>query len=206
MQNQIQRETLSSKLTTIHWCIFIRDICETVIENNPQELGGIDENGDPICVVIDESKFFHRKYHRGQWREGHWVFGAIESGTNRCCLIEVPDRTAATLEPIIRRWILPGTHIISDGWAPYANIENIANGIYTHSIIVHERNFIHPDDPDVHTTIENRCMRAKKKLKRQHGTSVHLFASYMAEFMWRSRVGEKKFGEFILAVRHLYPL
>ncbi|GFR59939.1 hypothetical protein ElyMa_000066600 [Elysia marginata] len=48
-----------------------RYICETVIENNPQELGGIDENGDPICVEIDESKFFHRKYHRGQWREGH---------------------------------------------------------------------------------------------------------------------------------------
>jgi hypothetical protein len=24
-------------------------------------------------VEIDESKFFRRKYHRGQWRAGHWV-------------------------------------------------------------------------------------------------------------------------------------
>ncbi|GFS06898.1 hypothetical protein ElyMa_006557100 [Elysia marginata] len=138
--------------------------------------------------------------------KGTGFFGALKRGTNRCCLIEVLDRTAATLEPIIRRWILPGTHIISDGWAAYANIENIANVIYTHSIIIRERNFIHPDDPDVHTQLIDITWMRAKKLRRQHGASVHLFASYMAEFIWRSRVGESLFGEFILAVRHLYPL
>ena len=195
-----------SKPTVSHWCTFIRDLCETTIENNPQELGGFNENGDPIEVEIDESKFFHRKYHRGQWREGHWVFEAVERRTRRCFLVEVPDRTAATLEPIIRRWILPGTHIISDGWAAYANIENITNGIYTHSVIVHERNFVDPIEPGVHTQlIENTRMRAKQKLRRQHGTSVELFASYMAEFMWRCRVGDNKFAELILAIRQQYP-
>ena len=79
------------------------------------------------------------------------MFGAVERRTRRWFLVEVPDRTAATLEPIIRRWILPGTHIISDGWAAYANIENIANGIYTHSVIVHERNFVDPIEPGVHS-------------------------------------------------------
>ena len=119
LQFQIRRETHLSKPTVSHWCTFIRDLCETAIENNPQELGGFNENGEPIEVKIDESKFFHRKYHRGQWREGHWVFGAVEKRTRRCFLVEVPDRTAATLGSIIRRWILPGTHIISDGWAAY---------------------------------------------------------------------------------------
>ena len=130
-------------------CAFIRDLCETTIENNPQELGGFNENGETIEVEINESTFFHRKYHSGQWRERHWVFGAVERRTRRCFLVEVPDRTAANLEPIIRRWILPGTHIISDGWAAYANIENIANGIYTHSVIVQERNFVDPIEPGV---------------------------------------------------------
>ena len=53
--------------------------------------------------------------------------------------------------------------------------------------------------------IENTWMRAKQKLRRLHGTSVELFASYMAEFMWRCRVGDNKFAELILAIRQQYP-
>ena len=34
------------------WCTFLRDVCENVIENNPQELGGFDENNEPIEVEI----------------------------------------------------------------------------------------------------------------------------------------------------------
>ncbi|CAH1104427.1 unnamed protein product [Psylliodes chrysocephalus] len=41
--------------------------------------GGLNKDGTAKIVEIDESKYFHRKYHRGQWREGHWVFGGIES-------------------------------------------------------------------------------------------------------------------------------
>lgn len=38
---------------------------------NDVELGEFDVSGDPIVVEIDESKYFHRKYHRGLWTEGH---------------------------------------------------------------------------------------------------------------------------------------
>ena len=92
------------------------------------EIGGID-----VVVEIDETKFFHRKYHRGLWREGHWVFGGIERGSGRCFLVEVPDRTRETLEDKIKQYILPGSHIISDGWPSYARIENINGGIYQSS-------------------------------------------------------------------------
>jgi hypothetical protein len=56
-------------------------------------------------VEINESKFFHRKYHRGQWRAGHWVFGGIERYTKKCFLVEVPDRTAETLSNLIQRYV-----------------------------------------------------------------------------------------------------
>jgi hypothetical protein len=44
-------------------------------------------------VEINESKFFHRKYHRGQWSAGHWVFGEIERNTRKCFLVEVTEVT-----------------------------------------------------------------------------------------------------------------
>ena len=31
-----------------------------------------------VVVVIDESKYFHRKYHRDYYREGQRVFVAVE--------------------------------------------------------------------------------------------------------------------------------
>ena len=66
-------------------------------------------------------------------------------------LVEVPDRTAETLEAKIKEYILPGTHIMSDGWASYGNIDQIDNWIYTHEVVIHERNFVDPKDPMIHT-------------------------------------------------------
>ena len=63
----------------------------------------MDENGDSIIVEVDRSKYFHRKYHRGKWREGHLVFGAVEA-QQECCMVEVPDRSAAKLQHITQ-WI-----------------------------------------------------------------------------------------------------
>ena len=183
---------MEAGVTTDHavvdWCNFMRDECAVWLENNADEIGGLDDNGVPIIVEIDESKYFHRKYHRGQWRDGHWVFGGIERGSGKCFLIEVPDRRATTLEPLIRRCILPGTHIISDGWPAYAHIDQIGNGIYMHDVIIHQRNFVDPVDREIHTeNVENMWMRAKRKLRRQFGTSSDLFTSYLHEFVFRNK-------------------
>ena len=148
----------------------------------------MNEDGTSVVVEIDETKFFHRKYHRGQWRPGHWVFGGIERGSGKCFLVEVPDRRAVTLKETIVQYILPGTHIISDGWAAYAQIENINHGIYRHDVIVHHEHFVDPNDDAIHTqNVENLWMRVKRKLRRQFGTSETLFTSHLHEFVWRER-------------------
>ena len=155
-QKDIQWEVSVNKNTVVDWCSFLRKVCEQHLEAHPQEIGGMDDNGNPIVVEIDESKFFHRKYHRGQWTEGHWVFGAVERESGRCCLMEVPDRRRETLEPIIRQWILPGSRIVSDGWRSYNDLQNMDLDVYQHDVIVHEQNFVDPDDPEIHTqNIEN---------------------------------------------------
>lgn len=66
-------------------------------------LGGLNDDFTSKVVEIDESKFFHRKYHRGQWRQGHWVFGGVERESGRCFMEVVLNMTADTLTPLITR-------------------------------------------------------------------------------------------------------
>ena len=208
-QKQISREAnIPCRNTVVDWCNFCRDETENHLERNPQEIGGFDANGEQIVVEIDETKFFHGKYHRGQWREGHWVFGGIERGSAKCFLVEVPDRTAHTLQQKIQQYILPGTHIISDGSAAYADIPQIAGGIYSHEVVVHERHFVSPNDDTVHTqNIQNTWMRAKRKLRRQFGTSRQLFPTYIHEFVFRNSMRHKElFSEFLVCVGTSYPV
>lgn len=122
-------------------------------------IGGtyIDENGEiqPEEVEIDESLLSKAKYNVGRWPVQRWVFGGIERRTGACFMLEVPNRTRETLEQAIIENIRPGTRIYSDGWAGYNHIKDIGGGIYTHEVIIHQQNFVDPEDERIHTqTIE----------------------------------------------------
>jgi transposase-like protein len=206
-QQQMAREAGVLDLGAIvDWCNFMREDAEKWLDSHSTQIGGMDVNGDPIVVEIDETKYFHRKYHRGQWRDGHWVFGGVERESGKCFLVTVPNRNAATLQALILKHILPGSHIMSDGWAAYAGIPALGGGIYEHSVVVHQHNFVDPMDCDVHTqSVENMWMRAKRKLKRQFGTSRALFESYLHEFAYRNFfTGKDLFNAFIVTLSDNY--
>ena len=117
----------------------------------------------PVVVEVDESYFFHRKFHRGRRRNGSWVFGMVERGTGNCWLEIVPRRNAATLEPIMINHLLPGTVVMSDAWGGYVNVGTMNNGVYMHEVVVHAHNFVDPLRPDVHTqSIEGLWMQVKR--------------------------------------------
>ena len=81
-----------------------------------------------------------------------------------CCFIaEVPDadRQAATLESLLLQHILPGSHIISDGWRSYGNLSTLGGGTYTCEVILHEQHFVDPHNPEIHTQNTDMWMRAK---------------------------------------------
>lgn len=77
-----------------------------------------------------------------------WVFGGVERESGKYFLVEVPDRTAANLQPVVYpTWITHSIRRITS----YAHIDNIQHSIYTHSVVVHQQNFMDPYDPDTHT-------------------------------------------------------
>ena len=153
------------------------------------------------CCGDRRIKIFHRKYHRGQCREGH--LGLVPLSV----LVEVVTRDANTLLPLIEQHILPGTQIMFDGWGAFANVGNINGAIYSHDVIVDERHFVDLHDPSIHTQIvENMWMRVKRKLKRGFGTSRNLFPSYLSKFQWRSNFHDHVFEQFLIAITHLYQL
>jgi len=148
-----------SEHTQTDWGNFCRDVCEAYLFQNQHQLGGyriVNDQMVPAEVEIDESFFFKRKANRGRYRAGSWVFGGIERDTGKTFLVVVEQRDAATLENAIQEYILPGTRMISDGWAAYGAIDQINGGVYTHNVAIREENFVGPFDPTIHTqNIEN---------------------------------------------------
>ena len=69
-QLQIKHELGLAESTGADWDSFCRDVCEIIMFENSEKLGG-----ESKTVQIDESKFGKRKYHHV---EGQWVFGGIE--------------------------------------------------------------------------------------------------------------------------------
>jgi predicted RNA-binding Zn-ribbon protein involved in translation (DUF1610 family) len=66
-QNQIQAQLCLSSNTIVDWCMFCREVCEVVLVEESQQIGGEGKR-----VQIDESKVGKRKYHRGHLVEGQW--------------------------------------------------------------------------------------------------------------------------------------
>ena len=109
-QNIIVHETETNESTVVDWSNFCQEACQAWVERQQYwQIGDLDENDEPIMVEVDETKYYHRKYHTSLWHAGYWVFGAIERESGKCFLVGIHDRKANTMHAII----LPGSHVIS---------------------------------------------------------------------------------------------
>jgi len=169
--------------TMVNYNNFFHLECCNLLLNQQLLLGWFDVNGQPTYVEVHKTYFSHRKYHRGTFRRGKWVVGILERNSGRCWMELVARRNAATLEQIITDHVLPGTIIVTDGWAGYDNIDRINDGVYHQEVAVYAHNFVDPQHAEVNTqAIEGLWMQAKRKLRYQSGTSHALFTSYLDDF------------------------
>ena len=140
-------------------------------------------------VEIDEAKFGKRKYCRGRMVEGTWILGGIERETNNCFLVTCPEnkRSEATLVPIIKAHVRPGTTIITDKWKAYVNLDKHG---YVHLDVNHSKNFVDPLTGAHTNTIEGTWTHAKHKALRRGGRrTLDSLTKDLTEFMWRKQQG-----------------
>ena len=123
--------------TSVDWYNFIRHICIQYFIDHPAVIGGPGKE-----VEIDESKFGKQKYNRGRVVKGHWVFGGMERGGGDSFLVEVAQRDAATLLPIIAQYVRPGTVVYSDEWSAYNQLATTTGNV--HLTVNHSLHFVDP--------------------------------------------------------------
>ena len=186
--------------TAIDYYNFCREICAVSLSKRNQDIIG----GVGTTVEIDESKLFKRKYNRGRFlsmQEG-WAFGGVCRETFKKFVELVPDRSEATLLPIIQRHIKPGTHIMSDEWRAYFNLNKYG---YIHDKINHSENFVNPEDPNIHTQRIENAWRYLKQTFPNNGTSEDMRESYLQEYVYRECHKENFINAFFEDMRQIYP-
>lgn len=193
---KIKRELKWQSEAITNWKSYLREVCSLKLQDENEMLGG-----EGHVVQIDESLFVRRKYNVGRVPRQQWVFGGIDTTTKAVFLVCVEQRNADTLLPIIQERILPGTTIVSDLWAAYNTISHLG---YDHLTVNHSINFVDPITFANTQRVENMWMRAKRRNKRECGTSSVLLESYLQEFMWREKYGDLFFENIINDIKTYY--
>jgi IS1 family transposase len=157
-------------------------------------------------VEIDETMAVKSKYDKGRALAAGWLFGGIErrnDGQFNCFIRLVYNRSEAHLTHLIQEHVAAGTHIMTDGWAAYRNLSSRG---YTHSVVVHEDNFVSPVDANVHTQTIESTWSSLKRFIRAHGTNKgEYYLEYVCEYPFRRKF-TNVFDALVNVLRAKYPL
>ena len=135
------------------------------------------------------------------------IFGPKERrGPKRTLFFVVPDRSAETLIPIVRKYVRPGTFIFSDKWMAYWQLRDG----YFHFVVVHKKRFVQYNFFNEQIVIKvttNHIERMWVELRRDmRGVKKEEVAERLMEVPYRlfrmaSTVFEENFDALILDMK-----
>ena len=175
---QTAYEVEVSECTVTNFFQALRDACDDWYDLHFSENIG----GPGKIVEVDETIMVKRKNHAGRLLPEIWVVGGICRETNQCFAKRVSDRTADTLEEVIKEYVAPGTTIHTDCWKGYVHLDTLG---YTHKTVNHSKNFVDPVD-GTHTQKIERFWRGLKGVRtRYQGIPSSEIDSHIKEYLWR---------------------
>lgn len=110
-------------------------------------------------------KIGSRKQHKGRVLDGTWYFGGISRRDGRAFIAAVPDRTSATLLPIVEKCVARGSTVISDCWRAYRTLS--VNPRYQYLTVNHSQNFVDPITGRVHSIVIFSAIVCKENLSNR---------------------------------------
>ena len=203
-----------SDTTIVDFRSFCSEVTDFWLDYNLEPIGG-----PGIVVELDETVCVKRKYNRGRVLKEIWIIGAIERISKKCFvkvlleeinLAEITRdqrltrlrRDKDTLIPIIQQYIKPGSIINSDGWGAYVDLGNLG---YEHNVVIHERHFVNPDDPNIHTQTIERLWRDLKEWVSRSGMRPKFMHQYLSRWLFlRHRSHERCLHDFLIEMGKLY--
>ncbi|KHN81368.1 hypothetical protein Tcan_05974 [Toxocara canis] len=167
----------------VQWNGLFRDVCAGYFLQNPIRLGGEGKKIliEEILIVKEQT----RKARRGNER---WGFAGTEPNSKACFLEAVEgDLNAESLLPLIERYVLPGTEIVSNLWRKY-EIDGQLPEAYIHLASKMSLLYAKPEVGEGRSHIEEswykfRCDHNKKC------DSCAVLSTHLKEFMWRRLFG-----------------
>ena len=147
-----------------------------------------------------------RKYHRGRMVDGRWILGMVEreSGELRLEICTNNKRDRATLIPLIKRHVAPGTLIITDYWAAYNSLEQEG---FMHATVNHSQHFVDPRT-GAHTQQIESLWRALKRRMSRGGVpkNEEAYGMYFGEFLWFRKNKNDPFVNLIRDISRVYVI
>ena len=191
-----------SQNSIVQWFSYFREVMSSYLLSNPVMLG----NRVDAIVEMDETFFTGtRKYHRGALRKkSKTVFGIIDRKTQKCVIRLVPDKSHASLLPIIESCTVDAATVFTDEAPMYKCLSHLG---FDHKSVCHKREFKTPDG--VHTnTIEGLWSNLKSGFKKMHGTKDTCMALHIDEFVYRwNRKKEGDIFDLLIAdIATQYPV
>jgi len=167
-----------SERVAIQWCHLIRNICSQWLLDNPYQIGG-----PGIVVEVDETVISKTRSPKANTASEMWIFEGFCRTSGRGFMELIPDRHPHTLLPMVQKFILPGSVILSNKMDPFGEISQIdVYPRYVHQIVDH---FSDPESGSRANTVESFRKGRKLKFKNMCGVQNTALKSHIDEYLWR---------------------